>query len=1175
MKLKALQLHGFKSFADATEIEFHEGITSIVGPNGCGKSNISDAIRWVLGEQKPTAIRGAKMEEAIFQGSVNRRPVNRASVSVVVTNEDRTLPVPFEEVELGRTVYRDGGSDYSINRSSCRLRDILDLCRDTGLGANAYAVIENRMIDAILSDRAEERRGLFEEAAGIGKYKDRRKAALRRLERAELDLQRLDDVIGEVESKVRSLARQKGKAQRFQALRDRRLAVEVAVVRNQLDTLESRLEEVERELAGDRELGEGYLADLRASEAQLETLRLRQVEVEQDRNQAAQEVDRIRQELIRWEKDLAVAEEKVIYARRRISQIAQEREELRTRMEGLEGEVASLRDTEEDLAAAVDELEADKAAGEEAVGQAREALESTREDMSEVEGRHRELARRLAHLEGEAASADSQAQELERHLERLHGEMEEASHSLSDVEAQGDLFADRLARLEGDMGAEKEALEAAKTANQEARKAVEVARERETKSLEALANLEARTDALEGMDRSQEGMEPAVKAALALDDKGVLGTLGDALTGDPEVIRVVESFLGPTVQGLVVENGAAVRRLETWFQEDWGARGGLILFPVDRVPRTDGKEEGTLLESLGLEGPGAEWARSLLAGFALKDDPSPSEARDEGRTIFLSGMAVDERGVVRLGNPLGSSGILERREQAKLLKEEAAQAREGAEAARLERAGAETDAKGAEEALERAWEAFREGEDAYRSASAEARVQSDRRASLDRHQEDLARQIEGTKTSRDRALDRARSAREDHALLLEEVQQIRADEESALQRLAKAQEAWEQARAEEARVSLELARKEGERDRLLERLEVTESALTEAQDRLSGLTEEEAGLREEEEAGIRLKEEGADATQALFSSRDVAEEDLRRKEDAASRMAESLQEADRRVRVARTAEREAADRRHAQEVVKTELVGRIGRIQDRLEGEWGRPLEVLLAQAEPVEGEPEDLREELQEIIEKQDKIGPVNMLAVEEHEEESARLKFLLEQRGDLNEARDDLRAAIRQINETAIQLFRETFAEIQENFRATFMRLFEGGEADLWLEDEDDPLESTIEIHASPRGKKTQRIDLLSGGERALTALSLLFGIYLVKPSPFCVLDEVDAPLDESNIYRFIRLLQEFKDQTQFVVITHNARTIEAADWIYGVTMEEPGVSRVVGVQLEDALEVSGSAA
>src|SRR5688572_3424448 len=240
MKLRALRVHGFKSFADATDINFHEGITAIVGPNGCGKSNISDAIRWVLGEQKPTAIRGSKMEEAIFQGSVNRRPVNRGSVTMVVSNEDGSLPVPFSEVEIGRRVYRDGGSDYSINRSVVRLKDVVDLVRDTGLGANAYSVIENRMIDALLSDRADERRSLFEEAAGIGKYKDRRKAATRRLERAELDLQRLQDVVAEVETKVRSLARQKGKAERYLELRARRLSVEVAVVGHQLDALGRR-----------------------------------------------------------------------------------------------------------------------------------------------------------------------------------------------------------------------------------------------------------------------------------------------------------------------------------------------------------------------------------------------------------------------------------------------------------------------------------------------------------------------------------------------------------------------------------------------------------------------------------------------------------------------------------------------------------------------------------------------------------------------------------------------------------------------------------------------------------------------------------------------------------------------------------------------------------------------
>jgi chromosome segregation protein len=1175
MKLKALRLHGFKSFADATEIDFHEGITAIVGPNGCGKSNISDAMRWVLGEQRPTAIRGAKMEEAIFQGTVNRRPVNRAEVSLLVSNEDAVLPVPFEEVELGRTVYRDGGSDYSINRTDCRLRDVVDLCRDTGLGANAYAIIENRMVDAILSDRAEERRGLFEEAAGIGKYKDRRKAALRRLERAELDLQRLDDVIGEVESKVRSLARQKGKAQRFQALRDRRLAVEVAVVRHDLSTLKTRLDQVEKELAGDRELGEGYVAELGAAEAHYETLRLRQAEVEQNRREAAEKVDGIRRELIRWERDLAVAEERANYAGKRLSQIVHEREDIKGRIDSLEKDVEGLRSTEKGMAQELKELAEERGRREDAAREARDILEAVRQKLGSSEARLRDLTRRQAHLEGEAASAEAQAAELARNLERVQGEMEEASHALSDAQVQGDLFTDEVVRFEENVHLRREALEAAKDRHRDARGALQKARMAEAASEDRLTKLRARIEALEGMERSQEGLEPAVKAALDLGDDGVSGTLGDALGGDPELIRAVESYLGPLVQGLVVKDILAVRRLEEWHRDSWGGGGGLILFPLDRVSPVEGKEKGSLLDALELRGPGKPWVERILAGVDLAGDLPLPEKGHHGGVLSLSGNAVDRRGVVRIGNPLGSSGILERREQVKLLKREHRAAATDAEEARKVREAADQAWGAAESDLEAAWQLLREAEDSFRSASAQVQAQTDQRVRLDKHQEELARQIEGTRAASARALERARLALEDRELLQEEVDRLREEEDLTRKQVAEAQEAWEASRGREAELALEVAGKEGDRGRVVERLADLETALKEASDRLEGLETEETELKTDLASAKETREEGTTATARLFGERDEAEESLRRRVEAAERLSESLREADRKVRVARTAERESVDRRHTQELEQQELSGRIGRIQDRLEGEWGKPLEVLLAEAEPVEGAPDQLKEELEEIVQKLEKIGLVNMLAVEEHQEESARLAFLLEQREDLKEARDDLRAAIRQINETATQLFHEVLGKIQENFQNTFRRLFEGGDATLWLEDEDDPLESAIEIHASPRGKKTQRIDLLSGGERALTALSLLFGIYLVKPSPFCVLDEVDAPLDESNIYRFIRLLQEFKDQTQFIVITHNARTIEAADWIYGVTMEEPGVSRIVGVQLEDALQTSGSAA
>jgi chromosome segregation protein len=423
-------------------------------------------------------------------------------------------------------------------------------------------------------------------------------------------------------------------------------------------------------------------------------------------------------------------------------------------------------------------------------------------------------------------------------------------------------------------------------------------------------------------------------------------------------------------------------------------------------------------------------------------------------------------------------------------------------------------------------------------------------------------------------VDRAREARAERETLLRQESGVEEEREASRNVLETVQERWETVRADEARLAVDVARLEGDLRRLTERLEGLDRARVQANERTRALDEEEASLRSEREQLQVRKAEGERKTEELFQERTVAEATLRDRSQSLQQVTEALRGAERRVREARTRERASSDRRHELELERQELDGRVERIRERLEGEWSRPLETLLEEATEVDGEPEALQQELREIVDALDRIGPVNMLAVEEHAEESERLEFLQGQRDDLVEARNDLRSAIREINKTATELFQGTFDQIRENFRQTFLRLFEGGEADIRLEDPEDPLESPIDIHASPRGKRTQRIDLLSGGERALTALSLLFGIYLVKPSPFCVLDEVDAPLDENNIGRFIRLLQDFKDQTQFVVITHNPRTIEAADWIYGVTMEEPGVSTIVGVKLEEALEAAGIA-
>ncbi|GMR12300.1 MAG: chromosome segregation protein SMC [Gemmatimonadota bacterium] len=1164
MKLRSLRIQGFKSFADSTTIDFHEGVTAIVGPNGCGKSNISDAIRWVLGEQRPSMIRGAKMEEAIFQGTVNRRPVNRGSVTLTVGNEDGILPVPFEEVEIGRTVYRDGGSDYVLNRSSCRLRDVVDLCRDTGLGANAYSIIENRMIDSILSDRAEERRALFEEASGIGKYKDRRKSALRRLQHAETDLQRLEDVIAEVETKVRSLARQKGKAERYKMLRQRRLFVEVAVVRNTLSELRARLGELDREWSGGKETGAGMTAVLTAAESEQETLALGRVTAEKARTHAATALENIRSRLVTWERDLAVAEERRSYAGRRLEQITTERSEAHERAEEVETELtalaAKLMECEGECAGLKQDLtekQAEAVAVQARVADARQTVEA-------AENKERELLRAAARLEGDADASESQAAELERRIERIVGELSDASNTLSEIQSQGDLFSDRLSALESDVEAAREAFGRASATLSEIRETLADARETEARATMAEQRIAVELEALRGLDDREEGGEAVLSAAMELGVAGVLGPLAEYIEAPPEVARAVERLLGPLADGLVVQSTAVALRLVAWFGEEWHGGGGLVLLPLDEVPAPS-SAGGALLESITVDGAGAPWVNALLAGVGFLGG---------GDGSFAGGL-VDPRGVVQVGSPFGGSGTLERKERIRVLTAEQPGVDRAAEAARQATRDARAAVERAEQGLQASRVTFQAAEDGFREASSEAAAQVDRQARMDLHRDELTRQLEGTKAARTGLLQRAMSARDDRTLMLAEEGEVREQREAARRAHSDVQEEWETARAEETRLGVEFARAEAEVGRMTERSERFRLEKASTSGRIAALDEEEAALAKDLDEAERVRVEGGDATQRLFGEREQAETLLREKDEELAEVIAKLTETERRVRTARSAEREATERRHRLELERQEVSSRVSLIQERLEAEWGRPLERLLDEAEPVEGEPEELEAELTEIVGKMERIGLVNMLAVEEHAEESERLGFLTEQRADLVQARNDLGAAIKQINETAIALFEDTFQKIRDNFQLTFRRLFEGGEADLWLADTSDPLESPIEIHASPKGKRTQRIDLLSGGERALTALSLLFGIYLVKPSPFCVLDEVDAPLDENNIGRFIRLLGEFKAQTQFVVITHNPRTIESADWIYGVTMEEAGVSSVVGVRLREDAKASGSAA
>ena len=1161
MKLKSLHLHGFKSFPDQTRIGFHDGITAIVGPNGCGKSNIGDAIRWVLGEQRPTAIRGARMEEVIFQGTVSRGALNRGAVSMVVSNDDGALPVPYEEVEIGRTVFRDGGSDYRLNRSSCRLRDIVDMCRDTGLGANAYSIIEIRMIDAILSERTDERRSLFEEAAGIGKYKDRRRAALRRLETSETDLQRLEDVIAEVRSKVRSLARQKGKAQRHRELRKRRLDVEVAVARLDMVEMDTRLALIEDDLARGRDEAAGMAAGLGAAEAALEQARLEHLEAEKARVEAAGHLDAVVTELARVEKEVAVAEERIAGGDRRLVQISEEETSLAALRARSEDEVVTLTEERDRCHSELTECKAELTSRVAAAAEARQSVETARDEVRGLEEEASAVARAVARAEGDRDSARLQARELGHRFDRLSVESREGAGALKELRAQGDLFSDRRDQTAKRAGEAEREVARARRRVALVRERLSAARDAEREAEGRVAALDAEFAALGRVGGSSEGMEAVARAAREALPECVRGILSDYVQVTGVAPRMVDAVLGHFGRALVVGSANDAGRIAHWYRSEPGREAGLVLLPLDAPPETP----GSLPAGVTAFGEGGPWVEALLGGVEF----------GAGESVAAEGAWTDALGALHLVPKRGGEGHLERKSRIEALEDALASARRDLVEARATRGLLDGEHEECEKGADAASERLLATRDDARAAEAGARAQTDRRARLTRHQEEISRQLEGTRAARDRAGERGRAA-------AKELERLHEDESALTGRLdrlrdvhAAAHAEWEQARAAESGMAVRAARLESEYARLNGRISDREAVVGRAAARITELGRESGTLGAEMAAARKTRREGQETLQTLFGRRDEVRGVLAEHDRALRAASETVAAAERRAREVRDQERAAIGREHQLEMEQQELRNRAARIGERLETEWGRSLEILVDEAEPAEGDPDELRAELADIVTRLGRIGAVNMLAVEEHAEESERLDFLVRQQEDLVAARNDLRAAIRRINATATELFMTSFEAIRENFQSTFEHLFSGGEANLWLSDPESPLESRVEIHAAPRGKRTQRIDLLSGGERALTALSLLFGIYLVKPSPFCVLDEVDAPLDESNIGRFIRLLQGFKADTQFVVITHNPRTIEAADWIYGVTMEEPGVSSIVGVRLEGETGAAGTAA
>jgi chromosome segregation protein len=1150
MKLTKLELSGFKSFADTVALTFEQGVTAIVGPNGCGKSNVSDSVRWVLGEQSARLLRGGKMEDVIFQGSAARRPVNVTEVSLFLDNSDGDLPIAYREVVVTRRLSRSGQSDYLLNGSPVRLRDIQDLLRGTGLGSDAGVVIEAKMIDLLLSDRAEERRSLFEEAAGIGLYRDRKHSTERRLEETAVDLQRVEDLIAEVQSQIRSLARQRGKAERHTKLSEEKFTVQLTLARRQLDRLAEEAAGMEARYAELTDLLPTARHRLSEGDARRDDSARSRAAAEAQRTEITRRLATLRVDLGKLDGNLALAAERLANASSRRLRATEERTQMEQRAGQAAIEQAAATQDHEAAAAEHQQIGRELAGRAEAEESVRRRLGEQRATVRQLEQELQEYAQTLKSLEGERTALEGELASLRERATQADAHRSSLRQELAAAERRRDNAIERANSL----GQEAKR---AVGASEHARHLVAETREREAmnradrrQAEESLAQMTARRQALEELERDRVGLAPGAAALLAARERfdgGVLGPLSDFVNTGRENAELAERLLGDWMHAVLVRGEDTVRSIQTWHAQH--QPGALVLLPLDPGPSssTDGRSFDDRLQA---QGPAAGWVRAALAGSEVLDEDGRVLRRASG-AIFLSGV----------GAPFGP---IRRRAELVTLNQEVEQGESSLAAAEASLRSTVERLTQLEQALSEASAAAERARDAERQALAA-------RDDVIRVVGNLTRESTDSEAQLQRVTERLTSSEErlaevDRALMAGELTRGRVEEQLGASRtlLAELETEQEAAREQQAHWQVQEAHLAGTLRAASERLERAGGTRTEAEEaaralsaELTQLEADTATVAAQQAEWLEARAERQVALQELETASAQAEAELARVEAA-------LADAEREVAAARSQVESAGEESHALQVRLTETSGSRRNIVERVEAEWHRTFDQLMDSAVLLDLDLETLESEAFRIVAALEAIGPVNPLAVEEHAEETKRLEFLTAQRDDLVSARQSLIQAIREIDGTARTMFIETFTAIQANFSKVFHTLFGGGECELRLANPDDPLESEIDIHAAPRGKRTQRIHLLSSGERTLVAVSLLFSIYLTKPSPFCLMDEVDAPLDDANVGRFTRLLDEFKNDTQFLVITHNPRTMQSADAVYGVTMQEPGVSTIVGVRL-----------
>jgi chromosome segregation protein len=1216
MHLHSLELIGFKSFADKTIFEFHEGVTAIVGPNGCGKSNVLDAVRWVLGEQSAKALRGGEMADVIFNGSDSRKPLGYGEVSLTFTNCGGELGVDWHDVRVTRRVYRDGNSEYLLNKTVCRLRDIQTLFADTGVGRSAYSIMEQGKIDLILSSRPEDRRTVFEEAAGITKYKSQKKEALRKLEATEANLLRIGDIIKEVKRQIGSLQRQAGKARRYQALHTDLQVLDTHHSRHQLNTLEAEAEHAQAEIARLHEAEQEAHAKIEGGENELAEKRRSLDEVDGEIGDARAEVQRLQSE--------------IASLRNRIEFNRQRAQEINELIQRYTNDVASAETKRTEQATQLEEADA-------LIARTNQLLVSKEQELGL-------LTEMLRNARADRESKESELQTLQHSLSKTENRLATLQSELTGIRARRDATAARISELTASVGEGTKHLESTRNVLAGARAAMETERQTAEKRKENLraaeeqlqrnqaavadaekeiARLErligekqARLEVLRQMTEEGHGLEKGSQAVLkGLDDPDRLrpalaGALVASLNVDPKFVPALEAALGRSLHAVILRDAGLAGEIFQKLSEQKLGQAALAISGLSATAETTGSllpngALGWAMEKVDAPEELRLLLANLLRDIALVPDLETGLAlkRSEPALQFatLSGEFISTAGIIFGGtaNAVATESMLGRKAVITNLEQES-------EALDRERGGAITVRDEAKATVESATgaveEARREHEMAHeKSSQSGLDILSAERAVAD--EERKLAQLENERATLDQQV---HAADERITELERELQADRKNLENEQGLQAAAEQARENARSREEEAAeklnelrLAVATERQRHESLVHHREPMAAREAELADLITARRADISTYQERIAQQVRESEEANGRIGQHASELELAEQKATALgQQRAARLA-VVAEHEAALRKLRDSLNDLRDSRGKEEVRQTQLQLRIENLVEHVTRRYQldlreftpdtfafqKTLSVLTkrrgsmeggAPATPAEAEASqevsptaigesNLEQIIADLTRQLDNMGPVNLDAVHEYDELEERYKFLETKNNDLTAARREVLDVIARINSTTQKLFAETFAQVRINFGEMFAELFGGGRADLALQDENDPLNCGIEITAKPPGKQLQTVSLLSGGERTMTAVALLFAIYMVRPSPFCILDEMDAPLDESNINRFIKMLDRFVSQSQFIIITHNKRTIAKADILYGVTMEERGVSKLVGMKLE----------